>query len=250
MDKQQIIEKIKKCLKLGKGSDFQGEAEQAMAAAMRLAAGIGMTIDQIKLDGEAENDKGAVGKNTVDGKVRSKIPQWEIILATGLAHAIGCELIVHTGFNEKTCKTAEWLILIGMPTDAVLFNWLYPYIVSQLRRLCHRDWKIWDNPILSATDKKKWERSWYRGAALRVVQSAREKFEEQTTKQEQQQYALVVRDKLETARQFMNQSYMNLKNIGLKTRNPDNLAMNVGWQSGGEVNMSRPIEEKKKEVIK
>lgn len=250
MDRQHIIERIKKCLTLSKGSSFAGEAEQALAAAMRLAAGIGMTVDQIKLTSEAENDRPSIGKNVVDGKVRSKIPQFEIILATGLAQAIGCELIVHAGFHEATRKTAEWLILIGTPADAILFNWLYPFIVSQLRRLCHRDWKGWESSVLSETDRKKWERSWYRGASLRVIQSAKEKFKEQTTEQEQQQYALVVRDKLETVRQFMNQSFMNLKNISLRTRKTDSLAMNIGWQSGGEVSMNKPIEEKKKQSNK
>ena len=46
-EKQKVIEKIKKCLNLNKGTNFEGEAERAMAAAMKLAAGIGMTIDEI-----------------------------------------------------------------------------------------------------------------------------------------------------------------------------------------------------------
>lgn len=243
--KQQVIEKIKKCLKLGKGTGFQGEADQALAAAMRLAASIGMTVDEIKLDGEAENPSSQIGQNTV-GAVRSKIPQWEGILATGIAHAIGCELVIHSGWNEKLQKRAETFLLIGTQEDAVLFGWLYPFIISQLRRLCHRDWDNWSRLPSNMASKpagyrKAWERSWYRGASFRVIETAQVKFKEQTTEQEQQQYALVVRSKMERVQQFMS-NQMNVRESKHRPQQVDRSAMSYGYESAKEVTMNRPIE--------
>lgn len=251
--KEQVIEKIKKCLKLSKGTAFQGEADQALVAAMRLAAGIGMTVDEIKLDGEAGSKQEQIGKNTV-GKERSKIPHWETILANGIASAIGCELVIHTGWNSNTGKTVETFLLIGTPGDAALFNWLYPYVIQQLRRLCHRDWTsfISSRQILLEANpgyQKPWERSWYRGAALRCMEKAAQTFKQQTTEQEQQQYALVVRSKKEKCAEFMRSS-MVVTERAPRPVTVNRSAMEYGYASAEEVSMNRPLESKSTGTIR
>lgn len=243
-EKQKVIEKIKKCLNLNKGTNFEGEAERAMAAAMKLAAGIGMTIDEIRLDDEEQTSK--VSQNHV-GEKRSKIPRWESSLGAGIADALGCVLVVNTDYDRKTFKWYESFILIGTPGDAVLFEWLYPYIIKQLRKLCHRDWNLFitgREVLLEANPgyRKSWERSWYKGAAYRVAESAEQKFKEQSTVEEQQQYALVVQDKKSKAEAFMQEQMHVTQMRSHANTKTDRSALGMGYQSGAEVSLNRPVE--------
>ena len=90
--------------------------------------------------------------------------------------------------------------------------------------------------------RKAWERSWYRGASFRVIETAQAKFKEQTTQQEQQQYALAVRSKMERVQQFLSDQM----NVRESKRRPwcdtDYSAMSYGYESAKEVTMNHPIE--------
>ena len=241
-DKNKVLDKIRKLLKLGKNTNFDGEAHQALAAAMRLAAGIGMTIEEVKMDPENAEDKKI--DTFVHSKFRTSVPQWESLLANGVAKALGCVSLVMKRWQSG--RNIETICIVGTKADSELFFWLYPYIIQQLRKLCHRDW---DNIGFAYSDnRKQWEKSWYIGAAVRVVEMAKDYFKENTTNDEQNQYALVVADKYKQAQNFVDQT-LNVGTTRRRAQNHDGMAKHLGYQSGGEVTMGRPIEQSKREMV-
>lgn len=84
--KEQVIEQIRKCLPLKNGTNYEAEAERALASAMRLAAGIGMTIEQVQFK---EENSGGIEQVTV-GKERKNIPNWEQCLSGLSPRAYSC----------------------------------------------------------------------------------------------------------------------------------------------------------------
>lgn len=238
-DKDKTLDKIKKLLKLGKNTNFKGEAHQALAAAMRLAAGIGMTIEEIQIQDEDANQIGI----TSTGKFMAHIPYWQTILANGVGKALGCLVLVLSGSNGR--HTKESFRIVGTRADGALFCWLFPYLVKQMRTLCHRDWKQFGTDF---DDKKKWQKSWYIGATNRVIEMAKDFFKENATVEEQNQYALVVADKFKQAENWAN-NQMKIHTSKSRKRNTDAFARQVGYVSAREVTMARPIENKQQQAM-
>lgn len=228
-DKNKIIDKIKKLLKLGNETNFQGESDQALSAAMRLAGQIGITLEEINYKEEKE-DK-SIDENLVY-KPKYRFQVWERQLATGIADALGCSLI-YRHRSDLAC-----FILIGTKMDAELFNWLYPYIIKQLNSLCRNDWERFAHIFPS---KFAFERSWYGGAAHKVIQLAKERFQKEASKEEIQQYALVVTNKKSLCEDFIKKN-MNVKYDNRKSKNLDAFAAGAGYLAGEKVIMNRPIE--------
>lgn len=238
MEKDKILDKIKKLLKLGKNTNFDGEAHQALAAAMRLAAGIGMTIEEVSVDDEEKKEASAIGITEPDFKARTQIPAWESQLANGIGRAIGCVVLISTW--SKGSYRRQTFRVVGTKADGILFCWLYPYVVKQLRVLCHRDWD--EIGFRTAWNRKAWEKSWYAGAAIRVVEMAMDFFKENATEDESQQYALVVANKFNMAQAWANNA-MNIKDARHRASNEDVEAKRLGYRSGQEVTMARPLAE-------
>lgn len=228
-DKANVMEKIKKLLKLGKETDFQGESEKALSLAMKLAGQIGLSIEDVDLEEKHEDHN--IDENLVY-KPKYRFQVWERTLANGIADALGC-VLVYRHRPDLAC-----FVLIGTKTDAELFNFLYPYIVSQLNRLCRQDWL---NIGWQFGGKFTFERSWYRGAVQRVIMMARDKFKQETTVDEQQQYALVICNKKNRCEDYMKNN-MNVKESKDRKTNVDGVAAHAGYVAGGKVNFNRPIE--------
>ena len=228
-DKNKIIEKIKKLLKLGNETNFQGESDQALSAAMRLAGQIGMSIEEINYKEENQDNK--IDENLVY-KPKYRFQVWERQLAGGIAEALGCVLIYRHRSN-LACY-----VLIGTKIDAELFNWLYPYIVKQLNNLCRRDW---DRFSLMYPSKFSFERSWYSGASRKVIELARQRFQKEASPEEIQQYALVVSNKRSQCEDYMNKN-MNVKEDNRKAKELDAYAAYSGYKAGEKVLMNRPVE--------
>ena len=101
------IDKIKKLLKLGKETNFSGESDQALAAAMRLAAGLGMTVDEISLD---EENPSEISEHNIY-KEKYHFQKWELLLASGIADALGCVPYMRTGFVMQNVRETKGLSL-------------------------------------------------------------------------------------------------------------------------------------------
>lgn len=233
INKESVIEKIKKLLKLGKNTNFKGEADQALAAAMRLAAGIGLSVEDITPDDEENGDKieeheTEIRKKTFEG--------WERFLASGLADALGCVSLICRGSYGARFN------IVGTKSDVILFNWLFPYIKKQLQNLYRKD--IEGFRKVSGY----WRRSWFMGAVNRVNTRALEIFNREATPEERQQYALVVLNKKEQAEKIVEN--MNVKTARPLSDNFSGLFASMGAAAGDKVIMSRPIENQQAELLR
>ena len=226
IDKEKIIDKIKKLLKLGHKSSVKGEAENAIAAAMRLAAGIGISVEDVKMD-EEENAEPI--KEHYSEIHKFAFEKWERRLADGIADALGCVLLV--------CGGRPYMVfsLVGTQKDIILFNWLYPYIKKQLHKLYKKDFENYPCRMPA-----KIRRSWFMGAVQRVNTRALEFFNAEATQEEQQQYALVVLNKKEQAQKIVDN--MGVKFARSVFQEIDPYVARMGAEAGDKVVMARPIE--------
>jgi len=225
-ENDRILDKIRKLLKLGNHNDNQFEAEKAIATAMKLAAGIGMTVNEIGEEDEPE-------KKTVEQTKVTKnktMEQWEWRLGNALCEAIGGELI------HNKIRGLEY---VGYPADGELIRFLYEHCRKEIRRLCRLDY----NTFLQQgryMNESKFKRSYYDGAVDKIWEKAQAAFKQETSEAEQQQYALVLLDKKTKVDEFM-------KNLAVKMIRPRKVSrfgdiMDLGYERAKSINLARPIE--------
>jgi len=227
IDKDKIINKIKKLLKLGRSSNVKGEAENAIAAAMRLAAGIGLSVEKITPD---DKDKTEPVKERFTEIHKTAFEKWERYLADGIADALGCVVLFCGRSGEYMC-----LSLVGTEKDVILFNWLYPYIKKQLHKLYRKEFEGYSSEMPG-----KIRRSFFMGAVKRVNERALEFFNADATQEERQQYALVVLNKKEQAQKIVDD--MGVKEMRSVASEYNAYAMRLGMEAGDKVVMARPVE--------
>ena len=227
IDKDKIIDKIKKLLKLGRNSDVKGEAENAIAAAMRLAAGIGLSVEEISPD---EEDKAEKIEEHYSEIHKVSFERWEKKLASGLADALGCICLYCGQSGVYMCFS-----IVGTKNDVILFNWLYPYIKKQLHKLYKKDFENFSFKMSA-----KIRRSWFLGAVESVNRRAIEFFNSNATAEEQQKYALVVLNKKDQARKLVDE--MGVKEARSVFQEIDAYAARMGKEAGQKVVMARPVE--------
>ena len=189
-ENEKTIDKIRKLMNLGNKTMYKGEAEQAMAAAMRLAAKIGVSLEDIK----AEEKDSVIGEFPVY-KRKASFALWERRLALGIAHALGCELVTVKYYRQCFFE------IIGTREDAELFDVLHDLIRGQLQKM----WKQYkaDNVWRWSYNTDYYKKPWYLGAASRIRERAMEIFQSTATEEERNQYALVVQNKLVVRKGWM-----------------------------------------------
>lgn len=89
MDKQDAINKIKKCLALGRSSN-QHEAANAMRQAQKLMQQYGVDHEALAMSDVSES--AAKGRTAA-------LPDWECLLASVVAEVFGCEMLVMRGLR-------------------------------------------------------------------------------------------------------------------------------------------------------
>jgi hypothetical protein len=156
---------------------------------MRLAAKIGVSIDEIK----AEEKDSVIGEFPVY-KRKASFTLWERRLALGIAHALGCELVA---VRDYRC----YFEIIGTRGDAELFDVLHDLIRGQLQKMW-RQCKA-DNVWRWSYNVGYYQKSWHLGAASRIRERAMEIFQSTATEEEREQYALVVQNKLVVRKGWM-----------------------------------------------
>jgi hypothetical protein len=186
---EKIMDKIKKLMKLGKETNFQGEAEQALAAAMRLATRIGVKLADIETDDEETAQDTGIGAYLI-WKEKSRLERWEKYLGSAIAGALGCKVVVQIAVGEQ-------LKIIGTKQDAEIMDGLYIILISQLRKLWRQAKKDLGYKI-ACYGEHVVKLSWYTGAVSRIEERAKEMFSEE----EKQQYALVIADKALKVREY------------------------------------------------
>lgn len=188
---EKIMDKIKKLMKLGKETNFQGEAEQALAAAIRLATRIGVKLADIETDDEETAQNTGIGAYLI-WKEKSRLERWEKYLCSAIAGALGCKAVVQIDICGH-----EQLKVIGTIQDAEIMDGLYIILISQLRKLWREAKKDLGYKI-ACYGEHVVKLSWYTGAVSRIEERAKEMFSEE----EKQQYALVIADKALKVREY------------------------------------------------
>ena len=221
---EKTIEKIKKLLNLGKKTCYAGEAEKAMALAMRLAARIGVNIEDVE-----EPEKPLISEHLV-WKEKANFSPWERRLAHGIANALGCLLLIRCEFRQR-------FKIIGTEEDACIFDAMYPFILKQLQML-YKEYKKQNESTWAWNRESFYKKSWYYGASARIYERAEEIFRTNATQEEQQQYALVVADKLVTCRDYMTKSLPNVTRMRSRPLSGSQAAYGSGYSAAGRVSFA------------
>ena len=218
---EKTLETIKKLVNLSKGTNYAGEAEKALAAAIRLCAKIGINIEDIKQESEAERE--LIGKHYV-WKEKASFSKWERYLAKGISDAFGAVLLISVSNKQQ-------FEIIGTKTDADLFDAVFPVIVKQLS-LLWREYKR-ENSARFYGEEYWFKQSWYIGAVTRISERAKEIFKNESTDAEKEKYSLMIIDKNKRVKDFLN-GIVTLKS---KTRNfyTCGSAREAGYSAGGRV---------------
>lgn len=119
MDKEKILDKIRKCMALAKSGN-----EHEAAAALRQARAL-MESNGIS---EAEMLAIGVGQKSTKAGALDRPAQWEHILAQGIACAFGCRLIFVSG-----PWTGEWTFY-GCGPSAEISTYAFEVLLRQARK--------------------------------------------------------------------------------------------------------------------
>jgi hypothetical protein len=128
--KMDIIDKVRKLLKLSESSNAN-EAALAAAAAQRLIDEYNLSAALLSVEtDEPENEP--IEDTLRDGKpldAQKKLQTWRYALADVLAEVNGCQIYRYKGSIELTGRKSD--------TDKV--RYLYGYLINETNRLCDRD---------------------------------------------------------------------------------------------------------------
>lgn len=109
MDKQDIIERIKKCLRLAKSANAN-EAGIAMHQAQKLMELHGLTAEEIAI---ADINESAI-------KAKSKnLPTWHLALIKVVAESFGCAWLIHPHYKHSEVK------FVGLPMRTQIATYAY-----------------------------------------------------------------------------------------------------------------------------
>jgi len=183
-----ILAKIKKLLNLAT-SDNANEAANAQAAAQKLL--LRHHIDEAELNEFSLTKTEKITQITTSGKNGHNRSTWYNTMAGIIAKANLCEMLT----------SGPGLIWIGKPTDIEISQFLLSQVVSDLTRICERDWYNfnWEQRNASRYMKvhgKSWKNSFYLGAC----QSIRDRLNEnllQLKAADNETNALILRNDIE-----------------------------------------------------
>lgn len=136
-----ILSKIKKCLALA-SSDNPNEAATALRQAHALMAAHGVTAAQLTMAdiGESEAKSRTMA--------RSKPAQWEMLLASTVGRAFGCQLMLHRQPSWKGVRLDRnngTYIFVGLKAQAEIAS----YTFDVLGRKCKKARATWISEKLS-----------------------------------------------------------------------------------------------------
>lgn len=119
MEKEDIIEKIKKCLALSASSN-EFEAAAALRQARKLMEAYGITEFDVETSEIEESDVGS--------GVKTKPSSWEAALVDAVEMAFGCQSIFYSGFTEGKWK------FIGFSPAPDLAQYSFTVLFRQVKR--------------------------------------------------------------------------------------------------------------------
>lgn len=120
------IEKIKKMLALANGTNFEGEAEQALAMANKLMSEEGLTMEEIAKT-SIEDELGELGSEYLNNGEEKAYQPWRRTLLNALCRMFDCSFV-----NNKKAGTTKFTIdLIGRESNRVTVQLMYNWIADR-----------------------------------------------------------------------------------------------------------------------
>ncbi len=214
MDRENLIEKVRKLRNLSTSSNLN-EAAAAARAAEKLIQEHCLEEAEFELAEGSQEFVVEDGLPLTDWNERQTV--WQNVLLTVLSTAYTCEGIIKTNHLGKVGFYA-----IGRPADIATMRYQYAYFVVEMTRLAH----LMAPKTLTRGGGKHWHKSFYLGG----VQAIRESLvsAKQEVRQQASSTALAVIDKhMEETQNFFKEKYPKAKLVNLKsTINRD------AWQKG------------------
>ena len=130
IDKDKILRKVEKLLKLAGGTSFEAEAKSAMEQAGRILARYGFELSDIKTQ---EDIPDQIARENVRGLTHRR-RSWESGLATGIAKAFRSRSVIFRTFDPEASKEQWNVAFFGLPSDLSLVTFFYSYLRINIGR--------------------------------------------------------------------------------------------------------------------
>jgi hypothetical protein len=155
---ENLLDKVRKLLRLAERTTNEGEAAAAAGAAQRLIERHRLDVASIDLGEAHEAPVEAPEQTVLDGaEGRRNKCAWRGSLASGVARANAC----------RVYWTGPRLQIVGAPSDVATVRYLYAYLVREIDRIAD-----------TKSGGKAWLHAWRMGAVSTVSQRLREAREE------------------------------------------------------------------------
>ena len=225
-DKQKMIERLQKLLRMADGQANENESQTALVLAHKLMKEHGMQMADLK---EATGVDWDIEKWTSEWK--SQIDSYSRILACATAKLFDCEWWMlrpgrRYGYKVSLCFTGE-------KVDLAMAIEVWPWLGKESMRFARTGYGSGWSPS---------HRCFAESFACRVLERASEMSEKDRKSngdEDDQKYALVVRDKENAIQEFLENDGVKLKmrNSSLKG-GYDHNAATAGTEAGGRVNLN------------
>jgi hypothetical protein len=150
-DKQRLIDRIRKLLKLSESAN-EHEAAAAAAKAHALLSEYNLSVSDVS------DDSGAQGASRVATKTRQRLERWAFNLAAFTADAFDCSY-----FHSTSGKTT----FVGVGPDPEVCAWTFSYLYKSMLRMASAYMKT--KTRLRSTSSKNAARASYLSGAVAVV---------------------------------------------------------------------------------
>lgn len=228
---EQVIDKIKKILKLAKGAGAsQGEIEAALAKAKEVA--MRHNIDLASIDTSEESIRaGIFVERDSSLRTRSKYKQPYHDWVFAVLEAVFSVRVVQTVHSEYNGKRISALHIIGETVDVAICREIYPWLEKVFPRTLS---KAVSQGLLSysAADTN----GCYSGLYTGIIEVNRQE-EEKLQTEDRHRYAIVVKEKMEMVDEKVGEEFPNLRKSKSRARNYNPFAADHGRQEGRKINL-------------
>lgn len=162
-DKDRIIEKIKKCLALGKSCEPH-EAALALKRAQEMMERHGITTEDISLSG--------IGRSAARVGAAKRPPRYFHYLISMICNVFGCQAILEQDYNLMTNRYATDVSFIGFTPSPELAAYSYEVLSGQLITGRKQYLSSLNKRLKRSTKTRRgdlWAESWVKSAAQKAI---------------------------------------------------------------------------------
>lgn len=130
VDKDKILAKVQKLLKLAGGTTFNAEAETALSLAGELLGRYGMELSDVQ---SIDDVPDRIERANVRGLTHRR-RSWESILANGIAKSFRSRAVIFHTWDLNADKDQWNIAFFGLPSDLILVKYFYDYLRFNIGR--------------------------------------------------------------------------------------------------------------------